>query len=350
MWLTVFAIVGCGKDDSTGPGDNGTPIDTIPPASITDLTIRTTGTDFITLLWTAPGDDANSGTAAAYDLRYHTSAISTANWGQAIQVDGLPAPRANGHIENFTVTQLACSTEYHFAIKAHDEVPNISGISNCPTDITRQERVPPAPVMDLTAEAISDTAFLLTWTAPGDDGLEGTASQYDIRYSKFYIDPEDWSTALQTQNETNPKTGGERDSFVVSGLEAGVNYFFMLKAADEVPNWSDLSNCCSAMAYSELLMVSPQSFTIGDEDNITIVFRAQTGVRVRIDIWGHQPLYRWNLFKELLNTYYTEGVHTVQWNLYSDIFNMTVDEDRYEVQLYYDDVLQVVKYFRVFNP
>jgi hypothetical protein len=351
IWAVIFLIIGCGKDDSTGPGDNGTSIDTIPPAPITDLTIRTAGTEFMTLVWTAPGDDGHTGTASAYDLRYHTSLISNANWEQATKVNGLPVPNANGHIESFTVTQLACSTEYHFAVKAHDEVPNISGLSNCPTDITRQERVPPMSVIDLTAEAISDTEFLLTWMAPGDDGLAGTASRYDIRYSKFFIAPADWNTATQVDNEPSPKPGGETDSLVVSGMDPDVNYYFVLKTADEVPNESDMSNCCAAMAYSELLMVSPLSFTVGDVDNLTIVFRAESGVPVTIEIWGHEPgWWTWSLFQEVAQGYFTEGIHTVRWNLWSDIFDKTADEDHYEVILYHNDLSVAVKNFRVLEP
>ncbi|MFH1755469.1 MAG: hypothetical protein ABIA59_07170 [Candidatus Latescibacterota bacterium] len=349
--FTIVMIVGCGKDDSAGPGDNGGSIDSIPPAVITDLTVRTISTNSISLMWSSSGDDGKSGTASSYDLRYHTSTINDVTWEQATQVSGLSAPKPAGQFETVIVAGLACSTEYYFAVKTHDEVPNVSGLSNSPGGITRQERIPPMIVMDLAADAISDTEFLLTWTAPGDDGLAGTASQYDIRYSKYYITTAKWITATQVQDETNPKAAGETDSFIVSGLEPAVNYYFVLRTADEVPNWSDMSNCCSAMAFNELLMVSPLSFVSGDVDYLTIVFRAQAGVEIAVKIWGHQPYYQWNVFQEVVGgVYNTDGVQTVQWDLWSDIYNMTVDEDYYQVQLLYEGVTVAAKNFRVTAP
>ncbi len=350
LWTAAFLIIGCGKEETVGPDGNGTTIDTIPPAAVTDLTVRSIGTNSISLMWSAPGDDGTAGRATAYDLRCHTEPITNLSWGEANRIGDVQEPKVAGQFEIFTVTQLACSTTYYFALKTSDEVPNTSELSNCPSGITRQERTAPMAVQDLAAEAISDTSFLLTWTAPGDDGLAGTASQYDIRFSRYFITPADWDAASQAEGEPDPKTGGEPDSFVVSGVDPDVNYYFVLKTADEVPNLSEMSNCCSAMAYSESLMVSPFSFIIGDVEELTIVFRAQAGARIKILIWGHQPYYRWNIFSEVVDGFYTEGVHTVQWDFWSEIFNMYIDEDRYEVELLYDGVTVASKYFRAFWP
>jgi len=346
----VILMAGCGKDEPVGPDGNGTVVDTIPPAKVGDLTVRTIGTNSISLMWSAPGDDAATGRADAYDLRYHTEFISDVNWEEAEPVNNVPSPKEAGLFEIFTVSGLACSTQYYFALKTKDEVPNVSALSNCPNGITRQEHTPPLAVNDLTATALSDTEFLLTWTAPGDDGLAGTASEYDIRYSRFYIDSGDWATATPAVGEPNPKPGGETDSFVVSGLDPGTNYYFAMKTADEVPNVSEISNCCSAMAYGELLMLAPESFTIGNVDHLTITFRAQVGVRIRIRVWGHQPYYNFNLFQVVTNDYYSEGVHTILWDFWSDEYEMYIDEDRYEVELMYGDVTVTSKFFRAINP
>ena len=45
------------------------------------------------------------------------------------------------------------------------------------------DTTPPATVADLTPSNVTTTSVTLTWTAPGDDGLTGTAASYDIRYS-----------------------------------------------------------------------------------------------------------------------------------------------------------------------
>lgn len=104
----------------------------------------------ITLNWTAPGDDGSVGTASQYDIRYSTSTITDANWATATQVTGEPAPKAAGLGETFTVTGLASSTKYYFAIKTADEASNWSPISNI-ASATTSDTVAPAAIVNLTA-------------------------------------------------------------------------------------------------------------------------------------------------------------------------------------------------------
>jgi len=86
----------------------------------------------------------------------------------------------------------------------------------------------------------------LTWTAPGDDGSTGTAAQYDVRYSTSNISGTDtttwWSQATQCSGEPVPQAAGATQTFVVTGLQASRTYYFVMKTADEVPNWSRFSN------------------------------------------------------------------------------------------------------------
>lgn len=103
--------------------------------------------------------------------------------------------------------------------------------------------ITPAKVTDLAVISRSHTSLTLTWTAPGDDGLLGTASQYDIRYSNSAIDTEaSWQAATVVSNPPAPQAPGSTETFTVIGLSSGTRYYFALKTADEVPNWSDLSN------------------------------------------------------------------------------------------------------------
>jgi hypothetical protein len=93
-----------------------------------DPTLDAAGT--VTLRWTAPGDDGNSGRATAYDLRYSTSPITAANFSQATQVSGEPAPAVAGSAESFIVSGLTNGVTYYFAIKTRDEANNWSTMSN----------------------------------------------------------------------------------------------------------------------------------------------------------------------------------------------------------------------------
>ena len=89
------------------------------------------------------------------------------------------------------------------------------------------------------------TSVTLTWTAPGDDGNTGTASQYDIRYSTSPINDGNWDAAIQVQGEPDPQPAGTEESFTITGLEPNTAYYFAIMTADEVPNWSGLSNIAS---------------------------------------------------------------------------------------------------------
>jgi hypothetical protein len=112
------------------------PPDATSPAWVGDLTaIPSKTAGGVDLAWTAPGDDGLVRTASRYDLRYSTSPIlwsdDDATWNAATTVAGLPAPKAPGQAETFTVTDLTGGTTYYFAVRTADEVPNLSEVSNC---------------------------------------------------------------------------------------------------------------------------------------------------------------------------------------------------------------------------
>lgn len=132
----------------------GPPPDTTPPAVITNLVLSGATSNSINLVWTAPGDDGNTGTASSYDVRYSTSAITEANWSSATQAIGEPTPSAAGANESMTVSGLVSDTTYYFAIKTSDEVPNTSAISNVPSLATLGQQQADSLVVDTTGAAI----------------------------------------------------------------------------------------------------------------------------------------------------------------------------------------------------
>jgi len=103
---------------------------------VTNLRTSNPTLDSITLNWTAPGDDGNTGTAWKYDVRFSTSPITDANWNAAAQCAGEPAPKPAGSSEAFTVRGLTPNTTYYFALKTADEVSNWSGLSNVASGAT----------------------------------------------------------------------------------------------------------------------------------------------------------------------------------------------------------------------
>ena len=98
----------------------------------------------------------------------------------------------------------------------------------------------PAAVEDLTARFLTTTSLTLTWTAVGDDSLVGTASHYDIRYSVNQMIA--WDQMTPVSDPPTPKAAGQAETLTVGGLQANAQYYFRLKVADEVRNWSSVSN------------------------------------------------------------------------------------------------------------
>ncbi len=223
------------------------PPDTTPPAKVINLSTSNPSLDSITLNWTAPGDDGNTGTAWKYDVRFSTSPITDANWPTAAHCEGEPAPQPAGSSETFTCHDLPTpNTTYYFALKTADEMPNWSGLSNVASGTTLPtDPTPPATVTNLRTSNPTVDSITLNWTAPGDDSNTGTASQYDIRYSTSSITDANWDVAARCAGETAPKPAGSSETFTVHGLTPNTTYYFALKTADEVPNWSGLSNNAS---------------------------------------------------------------------------------------------------------
>jgi hypothetical protein len=177
----------------------------------------------VTLTWTAPGDDGSAGRASSYDLRYGTQPLTDANWGAATLVTGEPGPRLAGQTEVFTVQNLPPNFTYCFALKAGDEVPNWSELSNSLTVI-----LPPTPV-----SATIDTAG-------GSASL--TCAQVTSYFTLVY------QFALDTTSDFNSPTirpGGISGSTVTAqytGLESGQSYYWRCRAlaADlsDTSSWS----------------------------------------------------------------------------------------------------------------
>ena len=112
--------------------------DTTAPAAVTDLAAGNPTSSSITLTWTAPGDDGNTGTATSYDVRYSTATITDTNWGSAAQCTEEPSPQPAGSSETFTVAGLDANTTYYFGLKTSDEVPNESPLSNVASNTTKE--------------------------------------------------------------------------------------------------------------------------------------------------------------------------------------------------------------------
>ena len=124
----------------------------------------------------------------------------------------------------------------------------------------------PAAVDDLEITEFTPTSVTLSWTAPVDDDEHGMVSGYDIRYTDYEPDENDWDNATQVTDEPTPVPGGYTQTHTVTGLNYGTTYYFALKCFNEEGTYSPISN----MAEQELPVDYPVSFT---DANLEAVIR-----------------------------------------------------------------------------
>jgi len=278
------------------------------------------------------------GQASRYDIRYSLAVITDQNWNLATQIPNTLLPKPADQIEKYVVKDLPSAHDVYFALKTYDEASNVSRLSNCPKGTTKTESWAPAAVKNLVANATAEGEFLLTWTAPGDDGAKsGTASEYDIRYATSPIAEEDFATASQATGEPKPSLAGEPESFSISGLSPGTNYYFALKTADEVPNWSDISRIAPGLALNGRMMVFPRDVYIGDTQELQVVFRLDSPAdaeltisRLRWDVWP----WRLIICKHLVKDSFSAGAHRVIWDLRDDDGELVRPNNQLQVRLH----------------
>ncbi len=229
--------------------------DTVAPDPVQDLAAETLSAIEAILHWTSPGDDDSVGLAWAYEIRYNTDSITESNWPSSVPVNDTPFPKIAGTPQELTIKGLSGNTRYYFAIKTRDEESNRSALSNIAVAVTSPpDTISPAIINDLSVVKARPISIEISWTAPGDDGMVGTALYYEIRYSKNPITDSTWDIATPVSNVPNPETAGKMQSMIVIGLVPQTIYYFAIRTTDEQKNTAALSN--GVQAQTTVLEVS----------------------------------------------------------------------------------------------
>ncbi len=270
-----------------------------------------------------------SGTASQYDIRYSTSNITMANWGTATQVTNEPSPHPAGTPESLTVANLNLNTTYYFAIRTADEVPNWSGLSNVASGATTPDQTAPAAINDLQAASGSSNGQInLGWTSPGDDGMSGRASLYEIRYSRNEITTANWATASVMTNPPLPQSAGTHQTAMLAGLTPGVVYWVGIKSYDEAANPSPMSNCDTAIAKLDIIAGTdddngdglPTTYQLSQNypnpfnPTTLIDFSVPRSSRVQIEVFN----IKGERVATLADREYAAGTYTIAWDGNSD--------------------------------
>ncbi len=117
---------------------------------------------------------------------------------------------------------------------------------------------PPSSITDLQVSLALAKSVQLRWTAPGDDGNEGRAAQYDVRYSVKPIrdsgcEPNSgcilFEDAAKVFNVPSPQVSGQFEILMVHSLNPATTYYFAVKTMDDFNNVSLISNFVSARTF-----------------------------------------------------------------------------------------------------
>lgn len=224
----------------------------------------------------------------------------------------VPSPAA------YTDSAAVTGTTYTYVARSYDgwlESADSSQASAFSVNDTG-DNTPPSRVADLTAEPGAEPgAVTLTWTAPGNDGAVGTASLFLIKYttSAAY----DWAgfdgAALSSVTRSAEGPAGDNISAEVPRLLGGVTYYFAMKAADAVPNYSQLSNIATAYATVDTLPPLPPSGlavedTLGDDGgSLTLAWTASPD-----DGAGALDVYGYRIYRRLQNGAFDTGAAYAQ--------------------------------------
>ncbi len=213
--------------------DEGDP-DATAPSAVGDLAVVSCGSTFCDLTWTCVGDDGNTGTAYAYDMRYSTTAIEDdQDFASAAEASQEPDPGPAGTPDATRVSGLAPSADYWFALKVSDESSNISDLSNIAPGRTEDPDVePPTPPSDLGVEKASYFQIDLSWIGSQDN--TGVAGYTVYRCKGQGCDP------------TTPVGTVAENRYEDWGLASGASYAYAVSAFDEAGNPSNLSEQAAA--------------------------------------------------------------------------------------------------------
>jgi len=131
---------------------------------------------------------------------------------------------------------------------------------------------------------------MLMWTAPGDDSFTGTASEYDVRYSRS-CDPDCvlWDKQCKPSIVPPPASAGYPESLLIEGLAPATEYCFTIRTVDDKRFWSDWSNvapCSTGFSRAEVTagidaeilaldisgeLLAPQDLTTLIEDDLITI-------------------------------------------------------------------------------
>jgi hypothetical protein len=261
-------------------------LDWDPPDPITDL-VAETGSEHgqVILRWTATGDDYKTGNIVNGKYRIAYSSYPVSDWSSGTWNDKL-----NKYKFEFSTSVVAQSRQtyvleglrggvtFYIKIWIADEALNFSNISNTATSWAQIDITAPGKITGFLIQPVGDKVIELSWVTPSDDEYSSKplpkGSQYKLQYSNTQLAPSYWTTYYaQITISTFGVTPGTVVKYKITGLQEKTTYYFRIWAADEVPNWSEMSDIASVYVLGDVFppgkindlsstLVSPGNFKL----------------------------------------------------------------------------------------
>lgn len=172
--------------------------------------------------------------------------------GQGVGTDDPFVEAADGSGKNIILDDTVSARYVRWWANGHDRLSGAYNSVNTMLELQvfadPMDETAPSAISDLASAYTTWKTAELNWTAPGNDGVTGRASEFQVRYSLSPITTESaWNAATPvTIGIPAPLAAGSPQSMVVEGLTAGTSYYFAIKTLDHVPNASPLSNTIQA--------------------------------------------------------------------------------------------------------
>ncbi|MFH1353232.1 MAG: FG-GAP-like repeat-containing protein [bacterium] len=191
-------------------------------------------------------------------------ARSTNNF--SVNIDTIVSYENDFIVATKTFGELSELTTYWFRVWAYNEEKCETAFVSVST-MTVAESIAPAQTDTLSALTGEFTGTIdLSWTAPADDENDygsGSVSGYVVKYATFSAaslggDTTLWWGLAEVIPVPKPPPHGQVGSvetLTVTGLGDEMTYYFILKAYDEIPNYS----ICSNSAYAETRLSDSES-------------------------------------------------------------------------------------------
>ena len=152
----------------------------------------------------------------------------------------------------FRFDDVALATGVHTLTVTSRNAAGTEGPASAPVTVTL-DSTPPAAIGDLSViKGDNQGELVLSFTAPGDDGDQGTATAYDVRWTPVPLTAASWASGRLVLAAA-PRAPGSAETITVTGLAAGVRYWLAIEAVDDLGNRSPLSNVVDELAKDATL-------------------------------------------------------------------------------------------------